>query len=111
VAAAAARVALDCFASAFALRASADLKPAVARSELREGGPLGIGAPNKTPTEIIGKLNSEINAGLTDPNIKSRLAELGGLPIPMTPAEFVKLIAVETEKWAKVVKFAGMKSD
>jgi tripartite-type tricarboxylate transporter receptor subunit TctC len=71
----------------------------------------GIGAPSKTPAEIIGKLNSEINAGLADPNIKARLAELGGLPILMTPAEFGKLIAVETEKWAKVVKFAGMKPD
>ena len=54
-------------------------------------------------------LNSEINAGLADPTIKERLADLGGAPIPMTPAEFGKLIATETEKWAKVIRAANIK--
>jgi tripartite-type tricarboxylate transporter receptor subunit TctC len=71
----------------------------------------GIGAPAKTPTEIITKLNTTINAGLADPQIKKRLNDLGGDPMPMTPAEFGKFIADETEKWAKVVKFSGAKAD
>jgi tripartite-type tricarboxylate transporter receptor subunit TctC len=61
--------------------------------------------------EVIDKLNREIAAGLADPHMKERLADLGGVPMPMTPAEFGKLSADETEKWAKVVKFAGIKSD
>ena len=69
----------------------------------------GIGAPKNTPNEIIGKLNTAINAGLADPQIKARFADLGVLPTPMTPAEFGTLIANETEKWAKVIKFAGIK--
>jgi tripartite-type tricarboxylate transporter receptor subunit TctC len=69
----------------------------------------GFGAPKNTPTEIVDKLNREINAGLADPKIKERLADLGGVPMPMTPAEFGKLIADETEKWGKVIKFAGIK--
>ena len=71
----------------------------------------GIGAPAKTPKEIIDKLNSTINAGLADPQIKARLIDLGGDPMPMTPAEFGKFIADETEKWAKVIKFSGAKAD
>jgi tripartite-type tricarboxylate transporter receptor subunit TctC len=62
-----------------------------------------------TPTEIIEKLNNAINAGLADPKIRARLAEMGGVPMPMSPAEFGRLIADETEKWAKVVKFSGAK--
>ena len=69
----------------------------------------GIGAPKNTPAEIIDKLNSEINAVLADPKMKARLADLGGAPMPMTPAEFGKYIADDTEKWAKVIKFAGIK--
>ena len=69
----------------------------------------GIGAPRNTPAEIIDKLNSEINAVLADPKMKARLADLGGAPMPMTPAEFGKYIADDTEKWAKVIKFAGIK--
>ena len=71
----------------------------------------GVGAPKKTPAETIDKLNREINAVIADPKIKARLADLGGVPMPMTPAEFGKLIAEETEKWAKVVKFAGIKPE
>ena len=68
----------------------------------------GIGAPRNTPTEIIEKLNSEVSAGLADPKIKERLADLGGAPMPMTPAEFGKLIAEETEKWGKVIRAANI---
>ena len=71
----------------------------------------GVGAPKDTPAEIVGKLNKEINAGLADPKIKARLADLGGTVLPGTPADFGKLIADETEKWGKVVKFTGIKSD
>jgi len=72
---------------------------------------LGVGAPKDTPAEIVDKLNKEIGASLADPNIKTRLAALGFLPAAMTPAQFGKFIADETEKWAKVVKFAGVKLD
>jgi tripartite-type tricarboxylate transporter receptor subunit TctC len=71
----------------------------------------GIGAPKNTPTELVDKLNIEINAGLADPKIKEGLADLGGVLMPMTAAEFGKLIADETEKWAKVIKFAGIKPE
>ena len=71
----------------------------------------GLGAPRKTPAEIIDKLNKEINAALADPNMKARLADLGGTVLAGSPADFGKLIADETEKWAKVVKFAGIKAD
>jgi tripartite-type tricarboxylate transporter receptor subunit TctC len=68
----------------------------------------GVGAPKSTPTEIITRLSKEIDAGLADPTIKQRLAELGGSPMPMTPAEFGRFIADETEKWAKVIRFANV---
>jgi tripartite-type tricarboxylate transporter receptor subunit TctC len=71
----------------------------------------GIGAPKNTPAEVVDKLNKEINAGLADPKMRARLAELGGTVLAGSPAEFGKLIAAETEKWAKVVKFAGIKMD
>jgi tripartite-type tricarboxylate transporter receptor subunit TctC len=69
----------------------------------------GVGAPKNTPAEIVEKLNKEINAGLAAPKMKARLADLGGTVLPGSPAEFGKLIADETEKWAKVIKFAGIK--
>ena len=69
----------------------------------------GIGAPKNTPKEIVDKLNKEINAGLADAKLKGRLVDLGGVPMAVTPAEFGKFIADETEKWSKVVKFAGLK--
>jgi len=68
----------------------------------------GMCAPGKTPTEIIGKLNKEINAAIADVSMKARLAAIGGEPLPGTPAEFGKLIAEETEKWANVVQAAGL---
>jgi len=71
----------------------------------------GLGAPKNTPTEIIERLNSEVNAGLADPKIEERLADLGGIPMPMSPAEFGKLIADETEKWGKVIRAANIKAD
>jgi tripartite-type tricarboxylate transporter receptor subunit TctC len=71
----------------------------------------GIGAPKATPVEIIDKLNKEISAGLADPNMKAQLADLGGTVLAGSPADFGKLIADETEKWAKVIKFAGIKAD
>ena len=71
----------------------------------------GVGAPKATPVEIIDKLNKEISAGLADPNMKAQLADLGGTVLAGSPADFGKLIADETEKWAKVVKFAGIKAD
>jgi tripartite-type tricarboxylate transporter receptor subunit TctC len=71
----------------------------------------GIGAPRNTPVELVDKLNTEINAALADPKIKARLAEWGATALPGSPADFGKLIAEETEKWGKVVKFAGVKAD
>jgi tripartite-type tricarboxylate transporter receptor subunit TctC len=71
----------------------------------------GIGTPKGTPAEIIDKLNKEINAGLVDPKVKARLANMGSTALPGSPADFGKLIAEETEKWAKVVKLSGAKPD
>jgi tripartite-type tricarboxylate transporter receptor subunit TctC len=71
----------------------------------------GIVAPKGTPPEVVDTLNTAVNEVLADPQLKARLAALGGEPMPMTPAQFGKLIADETEKWAKVVKFSGAKAD
>ncbi len=71
----------------------------------------GLGAPRNTPAEIVDRLNKEINAGLTDPKLKARLAELGGTVLAGSPTDFAKLIAEETEKWGKVIKFAGIKPE
>jgi len=71
----------------------------------------GLGAPSKTPPEIIDKLNREINAGLADSKIKARYAELGSNVLPISPIDFGKLLIEETKKWAKVVKFSGAKPD
>jgi tripartite-type tricarboxylate transporter receptor subunit TctC len=71
----------------------------------------GIGAPRSTPPDIVEKLNKEINVALADPKIKARLADFGGTVIAGSPADFGKLIADETEKWSKVVKFAGIKPE
>jgi tripartite-type tricarboxylate transporter receptor subunit TctC len=68
----------------------------------------GIGVPKDTPASIIDKLNSEVNAGLADPTIKARIAELGGTPLSLSPADFGRLIADETDKWAKVVRAANI---
>ena len=69
----------------------------------------GMAAPRGTPPEIVEKLNQAVNAVLADPKLQARLAELGGEPMPMTPAEFGKLVAEETEKWAKVIRAANIK--
>ena len=71
----------------------------------------GLGAPRSTPSEIIKTLNKEVNAGLADPRIKTRLSELGGTALPGSPADFGKPIADETEKWGKVVKLVGIKRE
>ena len=71
----------------------------------------GIGAPKATPAAIIDMLNKELNAGLADPKIKARIEELGGTVVGGTPAEFGKIISDATEKWAKVIKFAGIKAE
>jgi tripartite-type tricarboxylate transporter receptor subunit TctC len=71
----------------------------------------GVGAPRSTPAEIVDKLNREINAALADPKMKARLVDLGGMVFAGSPADFGKLIAAETEKWAKVVRFSGLKPD
>ncbi len=71
----------------------------------------GVAAPKATPAEIVDKLNREINAAFADPVIKARLVELGGSVLAGTPADFGKLIAEETEKWGKVVRFSGAKAD
>jgi tripartite-type tricarboxylate transporter receptor subunit TctC len=70
----------------------------------------GIGAPRNTPAEVVEVLNKAVNAGLADPKLNSRLADLGSVPLPGAPARFGKLIADETEKWGKVIRFAGLKS-
>ena len=71
----------------------------------------GVGAPKATPAAIVEQLNKEINASLADPKLKARLTDLGGTPLVGSPADFGKLIAEETEKWGKVVKFTGIKAD
>jgi tripartite-type tricarboxylate transporter receptor subunit TctC len=71
----------------------------------------GVGAPKKTPTEIISRLNKEINASLADPKLQARLADLGTTALAGSPADFGKLVADETDKWAKVVKFSGAKPE
>jgi tripartite-type tricarboxylate transporter receptor subunit TctC len=70
----------------------------------------GLGAPKNTAPAIIDKLNREIDAALADPNFQTRLADLASSPMPMTPAEFGKFIADETEKWGKVIRAANIKA-
>jgi tripartite-type tricarboxylate transporter receptor subunit TctC len=71
----------------------------------------GVAAPKNTPPEIVAKLNAEINAALADAKIAARITDLGGIPMPMSPAEFGGLIANEIEKWGKVIKFANIKAE
>jgi tripartite-type tricarboxylate transporter receptor subunit TctC len=72
---------------------------------------LGVGAPKNTPAEIVDRLNKEITAGVADPKIKARFADLGGTPLALAPAEFGKLLADETQKWAKVIRAANIKPE
>jgi tripartite-type tricarboxylate transporter receptor subunit TctC len=74
-------------------------------------GWFGVGAPKDTPAEIIAKLNTEINAALAEPKMKIELADLGDTPFAGSPGDFGKFIADETEKWARVIKFAGIKAE
>jgi tripartite-type tricarboxylate transporter receptor subunit TctC len=71
----------------------------------------GIGAPRGIPTEIVDKLNKEINAALADPKIKARITDLGGIVLPGSPADFGKLIADETEKWGNVIRALNIKAE
>jgi tripartite-type tricarboxylate transporter receptor subunit TctC len=71
----------------------------------------GLGAPKNTPAEIVDKLNKEINAALSDPKINARLADMDGMALALSPADFGELIAKETEKWAKVIRAANIKPD
>jgi tripartite-type tricarboxylate transporter receptor subunit TctC len=71
----------------------------------------GVGVPKNTPVEIVEKLNKEIDAGLANPKLRAQLADLGGTVLRGSAADFGKLVAEETEKWAKVVKFSGAKPD
>ena len=74
-------------------------------------GWFGVCAPGKTPSEIVGRLNREINAGLADPKIKARFAALGATVFVGSPSDFAKHIADETEKWGKVVRTANLRAD
>ena len=74
-------------------------------------GFFGIGAPKNTPGEIVDRLNSEINAGLADARLKERITDLGGVPLPLTPAEFGNLIVESTDKWAKVIRTVGIRAE
>ena len=70
----------------------------------------GVGAPKNTPTEIIARLNKEINAALIDPGFKARLVDMGGTVLSGSPADYGKFIVDETEKWARVIKVANIKA-
>jgi tripartite-type tricarboxylate transporter receptor subunit TctC len=72
---------------------------------------VGLGAPKNARAEIVERLNKEINAALADSGMKSRLADLGDVPVPMTTADFGRLIADETEKWAKLIRAANIKAE
>ena len=74
-------------------------------------GTQGLGAPRNTPVEIIDKLNREINASLADPRIRARIVDLGNAPLALSPAEYGKLLAEDTEKWAKVIRAANIKAE
>jgi tripartite-type tricarboxylate transporter receptor subunit TctC len=77
--------------------------------EYEASGWQGFGAPKNTPTEVRTKLNKEINAGLADPMMRARIAQLGGVAMPLSPADFSGLIAADTQKWAKVIRAANIK--
>jgi tripartite-type tricarboxylate transporter receptor subunit TctC len=70
----------------------------------------GIGAPRKTPAEITARLGKELNAALAEPKMTDQLADVGAVPMPMTPAEFGEFLATETAKWSKVIRAANIKA-
>ena len=72
---------------------------------------VGLGGPKNVPAEIVDRLNREINAALAEPGIKVRLADLGTVPLPMTSTDFSKLLAEETQKWARVIHTANLKPE
>jgi tripartite-type tricarboxylate transporter receptor subunit TctC len=74
-------------------------------------GHLGIGAPRSTSTEIVERLNGEVNAVLAEPTVQARMADLGSEPLSGSPADFAKLLAEETEKWGKVIRAANIKAE
>jgi tripartite-type tricarboxylate transporter receptor subunit TctC len=89
----------------------ADLFGTMADGKPYPGGVInGVGAPKNTPAEIIDKLNREINAGLADPKLKGRFADIGATVFPGSPTEFWKYMAEDTEKWGKVIRAAGIKA-
>ncbi len=71
----------------------------------------GVGAPRNTPVEVVNRLNQEINAGLADAKVKSRLADMGAIPMPMSPVDLGKLIVEETEKWGRVIRAANIRAE
>ena len=71
----------------------------------------GLGAPRATPADVIARLNTEVNAGLNDPTLKAKFADLGSQTLPLSPAEYGKIIVEETEKWGKVIRAAGIKAE
>jgi tripartite-type tricarboxylate transporter receptor subunit TctC len=71
----------------------------------------GVGAPKGTPADVIERLNSDVNAALADPALRARIADIGGTALTGSPADFARLIAEETEKWGKVVRFSGAKPE
>jgi len=71
----------------------------------------GIGAPRNTPSAVVDQLNKQVSAALADPQLKARLIDLGGTPMPMSVADFANFIATETGRWAKVVQFSGAKPE
>ena len=83
----------------------------IAVPRLGSTGKFGLGAPKKTPVEIVDKLNRAINAALDDPKLKTRLVDLGGTLLVGSPADFSKLIADDTEKWGKVIRAANIKAE
>jgi tripartite-type tricarboxylate transporter receptor subunit TctC len=99
-------------ASAVRLEALPEVAPiAEAVAGFEASGFCGIVVPRNTPVEAIGRLNTEINAGLADPKLKARLIDVGVTVLAGSPAEFAKYMVDETDKWAKVVKFAGIKPE
>jgi tripartite-type tricarboxylate transporter receptor subunit TctC len=102
---------MGCKPTVSASRAKNILTSSKSAAQFESVGFHGISVPKGTPPEVIDILNKAVGEALKDPKLVARLAEVGGIPKPMTPAEFGKLVADETEKWRKVVEFAGVSVD